>query len=265
MSTILKALEKNKHHPQTLLIDKSTDRSWKLLAAAALLVIALLLVLVLYLLFKPAERVIANANNVAMAASPIQTASVKVEPVILQQPQVKRAREAIHSVSEIDFKTKPLPKLQQKSLVASTQTFISAEKNTRNEKSEVATIKTAEVENSLALADVPSDLQQRFALAVELEQGQQSIPNQVVNDQPVVESDISQMPAQFQYQVPVMSYDSHVYSTKANDRWIRINGVDMRVGDYVGAIELVDIMPQQSVFRLGKQRFTLESLKDWKG
>ena len=265
MSTILKALEKNKHHPQTLLIDKSTDKNWKLIVAAALLVIALLLVLVLYLLFKPLERVIENANNVTMTATSTQAASVQVAPVILQQPQAKQVKEPVNTVSEIDFKTKPLPKLQEKVPVTSTQTFISAEKNTENEKLELVTPISDEVENSLALADVPSDLQQRFALAVELEQGQQSIPNQVANDQPVVESDISQMSAQFQYQVPVMSYDSHVYSTKANDRWIRINGVDMRVGDYVGAVELVEIMPQQSVFRLGKQRFTLESLKDWKG
>lgn len=265
MSTILKALEKNKHHPQTLLIDKSADRSWKLVAAAALLVIVLLLVLVLYLLFKPVERVIANANNVTISASPIQTASVKVEPVLLQQPQIKPAREAINNVSEIDFKTKPLPKLQKKSLVVITQAPTSEEKNTLNDRLEATTIKNDEVENSLTLADVPSDLQQRFALAVELEQGQQSVPKQAVNDQTVVESDISQMPAQFQYQVPVMSYDSHVYSTNANDRWIRINGMDMRVGDHVGVVELVEIMPQQSVFRLGQQRFTLESLKDWKG
>ena len=264
MSTILKALEKNKHHPQTLLIDKSTDKNWKLIVAAALLVIALLLVLVLYLLFKPLERVIENANNVTMTATSTQAASVQVAPVILQQPQTKQVKEPVNTVSEIDFKTKPLPKLQKKVPVTSTQTFISAEKNTQNEKLELVAT-SDEVANSLALADVPSDLQQRFALAVELEQGQQSIPNQVANDQPVVESDISQMSAQFQYQVPVMSYDSHVYSTKANDRWIRINGVDMRVGDYVGAVELVEIMPQQSVFRLGKQRFTLESLKDWKG
>ena len=263
MSTILKALEKNKHHPQTLLIDKSADKNWKLVVAAALLIIVLLLVLVLYLLFKPVESVTANTNRVTITASPTQTASVQVAPVILQQP--KWIREPIHEVSEIDFKTKPLPKLQKKSLVTSTQTFISAEKNTQNDKLELTTTKSDEVENSLALADVPSDLQQRFALAVELEQGQQSVPSQVVNDQPVVESDITKMPAQFQYQVPVMSYDSHVYSTKASDRWIRINGVDMRVGDYVGAVELVEIMPQQSVFRLGKQRFTLESLKDWKG
>lgn len=264
MSTILKALEKNKHHPQTLLIDKSTDKNWKLVVAAALLVIALLLGLVLYLLFKPLERVIENANNVTMTATSTQAASVQVAPVILQQPQAKQVKEPVNTVSEIDFKTKPLPKLQKKVPVTSTETFISAEKNTQNEKLELAAT-SDDVTNSLALADVPSDLQQRFALAVELEQGQQSIPNQVANDQPVVESDISQMSAQFQYQVPVMSYDSHVYSTKANDRWIRINGVDMRVGDYVGAVELVEIMPQQSVFRLGKQRFTLESLKDWKG
>jgi len=264
MSTILKALEKNKHHPQTLLIDKSTDKNWKLVVAAALLVIALLLVLVLYLLFKPLERVIENANNVTMTTTPTQAASIQVAPVILQQPQTKQVKESVNTVSEIDFKTKPLPKLQKKVPVTSTQTFISAEKNTQNEKLELVTT-SDEVANSLALADVPSDLLQRFALAVELEQGQQSIPNQVANDQPAVESDISQMPAQFQYQVPVMSYDSHVYSTKANDRWIRINGVDMRVGDSVGAVELLEIMPQQSVFRLGKQRFTLESLKDWKG
>jgi len=58
-----------------------------------------------------------------------------------------------------------------------------------------------------------------------------------------------------------------MYSTVAADRWIRINGETLKEGDFDsrGEVELVEILPNQSVFRFGTQSFTLESLMDWQG
>tara|TARA_R110001583_G_scaffold6499_2_gene32840 strand:+ start:26858 stop:27628 length:771 start_codon:yes stop_codon:yes gene_type:complete len=256
MSTILKALEKSQHEPHVIVIDKSMDTRWKLLIAAALLVIAILLTAVVFLLFKPTEDKVSAVSIIAEPA-PLLPSVVVTKPISL--------------VSEVDFKTKPLPKTNI--LHETQQKWVSAEKSIVNNTSEntseneiIANSNTNnEVVNSTDLDDVSSDLQRRFELAVELEQGEYSERSEVINEQPLVASDISTMPAKFQYQVPVMRYDSHMYSSEAKDRWIRINGIDLRTGEYIGAVELVDILPQKSVFRLGKQSFTLESLQDWKG
>lgn len=252
MSTILKALEKNKHQSQTVIIDKSIGTSWKLMIVAALLIITALLAVVVFLLFKPAQVEITAAYSVTES-----------EPLIQENP--------VNLVSEINFTTIPLPKakISQETLQETPQKGGGAEKTiiTKAPKNTTAisNVKVNNaIENSIELDDVSSDLQRRFALAVELEGGH-SKENELPREEVLVTSDISTMPARFQYQVPVMSYDSHMYSSEAQDRWIRINGVDLRVGDHIGEVELIDILPQQSVFRMGKQSFTLESLKDWKG
>lgn len=254
MSTILKALEKNKHQSQTVIIDKSIDTSWKLMMIAALLVITTLLAVVVFLLFKPAQVEMTAASSV-----------VEPEPLIKEKPLVKQ--QPVNLVSEVDFKTIPLPKA--KTLQKTSAEWISAEKTIITKEPEttaaISNVKVNnKVENSIELDQVSSDLQRRFALAVELEGGPSKV-DELPREEALERSDISTMPARFQYQVPVMSYDSHMYSSEAQDRWIRINGVDLSVGDHIGEVELIDILPQQSVFRMGKQSFTLESLNDWKG
>ena len=268
MSTILKALEKNRQQNQAIIIDKSVGMTWRLMMAGALLLIIILLAIVAFLLFKPTVEA--------------------TKPIPLPIPYVPSVAELIHAspepinpyhdnlVSEVDFKTQPLPTVSNQIEMEWTPA-VKANVETTKEKiaeeteqiviggptSKKLTPSNLEA-NNISLDDVPEDLQQRFALAVE-EESNSTFTEYVDEDEELVTSDISSMPARFQYRVPEMRYDSHVYSTEAKDRWIRINGVDLRVGERLGEIELVDILPQQSIFRLGKQSFTLESLQDWKG
>jgi len=260
MSTILKALEKNKRQTPSF-IDKSSDNRWKLVAVIALVTIAILFSIVIYLLVKPTPKTVLEVP-------------VKPIPIIEALPEVESnaPSEAPESlVGVVHFDTAPLTL----ALENEAPKWIKADLNEVKKptsKSSVATQKTnnessTPINEDVSVDDISAELRQRFALAVELEQGKKSsFDLQPVEEGPVlVASDISSMPAKFQYQVPVMRYDSHVYSTIEKDRWIRINGVDLRVGDRIGDIELLDILPQQSVFRLGKQSFTLESLEDWEG
>jgi len=266
MSTILKALEKNKEQNQAIIVDKSVDMTWKLMMIAALLVIVILLVIVVFLLFKPTVETVKPRPYVPSVAELIHAAPEKQNPYYDSL------------VSDVDFNTEPLPTVSKKVEMEWTPA-VQANVNTvkdpvvKSEETEQlvidssvpkAPLSTKQQANHISLDDVPEDLQQRFALAVE-EESNTTFTEYVDKDEELVTSDIASMPARFQYRVPVMRYDSHVYSTQAKDRWIRINGVDLRVGDYLGDIELVDILPHQSIFRLDNQSFTLESLKDWKG
>jgi len=261
MSTILKALDKNKHPQQAVVIEQSTDTRWKLIMAAALLIIVLLLGVVAFLLHKATteQKTIIDTISVTEEQQSI-IEKVIVHPVSL--------------VSDITFDTEPLPlALITQDPLQPPQQWISSEKPQQNQFKQTEVVSGPltvgdEAKQQLAdngeFDDVSEELQRRFALAVEQESNTGS--NDYVNNEPeFVAADITSLPATFQFQVPVMRYDSHMYSTDSKDRWIRINGVDLRVGEHIGEVELVDILPQQSVFRLGKQSFTLESLKDWKG
>jgi len=257
MSTILKALEKSKQQNQAIIIDKSVGMTWKLMMAAALLLIIILLAIVAFLLFKPTVEATKPIPYVPSVAELIHASPEPINPY------------HDNLVSEVDFKTQPLPAVSNQLEMEWTP----AEKaNVERSKEQIVIggpaskkLTPSNLEaNNISLDDVPEDLQQRFALAVE-EESNSTFAEYVDEDEELVTSDISSMPARFQYRVPEMRYDSHVYSTEAKDRWIRINGVDLRVGERLGEIELVDILPQQSIFRLGKQSFTLESLQDWKG
>ena len=263
MSTILKALEKNKEKNQAIIIDKSVDSTWKLMMAAALLVIVILLAIVVFLLFKPTVETVKPIPYVPSVAELIHAAPEKQNPYYDSL------------VSDVDFNTKPLPTVLKKVEMEWTPAVKATVKNSVAKSAESdqliidgsvpkRSISSQKDTNHISLDDVPDDLQQRFALAVE-EEKNTTFTEYVDKDEELVTSDIASMPARFQYRVPVMHYDSHVYSTEAKDRWIRINGVDLRVGESLGEIELVDILPHQSIFRLGKQSFTLESLQDWKG
>jgi general secretion pathway protein B len=263
MSTILKALDKNKHSQQVMMTEQKNETTWKWIMAAALLLIVLLLSVVAILLFKSTT----TAN---------QTTVIDEVNLTAQQQSIieKEIVSPVSLVSDVTFETEPLPlELITQAPQEPEQQWISAEKSPQNqfaqteEVSEPVTVDDgAEIKlaDNFAINDVSDELQRRFALAVEQESDRGN--NDYTNDQPqLVAADIESLPATFQFKVPVMSYDSHMYSTDSKDRWIRINGVDLRVGEYIGDIELVDILPQQSVFRLGKQSFTLQSLKDWKG
>ncbi|WP_413692030.1 general secretion pathway protein GspB [Psychromonas sp. KJ10-2] len=277
MSTILKALEKSQSQqamPPTVPVASS---GWKVMMVSVLLLIAILLGVVIFLLLRPAPQV---------TKEPVLAIKTQLAPVVeVQQQEVIDTlpiAEPVSRVSEVQFKTIPLPIRQAPApswdsvdpvAVTSEQASdlpeqIAETGVTAQDKLDAINEKQQQEEllSDIDLDSVPESLKQRFALAVEEEKnGVLSDKSIQAQPQQVVASDIREMPSSFQRKVPNMRYDSHVYSTNEADSWIRINGVDMRIGDVLGDIELVDILAQQSVFRLGGQSFTLESLQDWNG
>lgn len=286
MSTILKALDKRKRSSQVVVVNNASDFFWKAIILLALLVCG-------FMLFKlPMMQPYYSPGVVKQPATEVVSPtlpSIETSPVVNDNDLYE---EKYSQVSEMEFETKPLP------LIASKQLVISGEKMPPNARlnnedspltvhhepplntvshnavvsepiSETAVGMTDKVLanelEDISLEGVSEDLQARFARAIAFEDANSGGIEDDFKPQPVAASDISSMPMKFQFQVPLMSYDSHVYSSKEEERWIRINGVDLRVGERIENIELVDILPHQSVFRLGMQSFTLESLRDWKG
>ncbi|WP_019613564.1 general secretion pathway protein GspB [Psychromonas ossibalaenae] len=271
MSTILQALQKQQASQNTQIHDnmllENDNLKWKAALLTALLVIICLLGVLIYMQFHPFSGV--NSQQPVI----VQNNSVqKTEKVTAEQPVSRSEKPAVGTVEKLTFVTKPLPEVK---VQEPEQILVSAlpksKKQVTAEQKNSSNVAPAEpgsekIPQELDYSEVSDDLQKRFKLAV--------LESQAAAKSPAIEeeetgdgSDINQMGYAFQEKVPAMSYDFHVYSTIVEDRWIRINGEDLREGqfDAAGKIKLIEIQPQRSIFRIGRQSFSLESLTDWKG
>lgn len=99
--------------------------------------------------------------------------------------------------------------------------------------------------------------------------------NQAVNDSNVsydpdtgdnLSFAISDLPENLQRQIPEFTYESHIYSSKIEDRFITLNNQRYHEGDQpFGVLKVVKIEPNSTVFRIGNVAFSLSSLTDWPG
>ena len=119
-------------------------------------------------------------------------------------------------------------------------------------------------QGDLDYSTVSASLKERFELAL---LASENSPPPVQEAPPVDNRDLHEMSDSFQSLVPIINYEAHMYSSDLNERWIRINGERMVEGMQFKdtQLKLVEIEPNKSIFRLGRQSFTLESLTDWKG
>ena len=75
---------------------------------------------------------------------------------------------------------------------------------------------------------------------------------------------IAELPERLRTQVPNISYNSHVYSSKPENRSVRLNNRDLREGSWLSEnVEVLEIMQNEVIMRVGPQSFSLKALVDW--
>lgn len=280
MSTILQALQKQKLEQAGINstnteVAKPLDIKFKLaLFISSLIIISLLVIIIL--LLKPTSSV------ALLTESPVievveEVVVIKKAPVEQEEiPQTKVAS----NVQKVSFTLKALPEKSEKIAVIDEPKVIVLANLAEETEEKVIEIKTVkeikaveaeiEAEKEIDYSDVSNDLERRFAQAVLMSQEpvqEELTNNELQEDADDDGSNINQMSSGFQYQVRTMSYDAHMYSSAQDQRWIRINGevlVEGQFNDY-GDIQVVEIQPDRTIFRLGVQSFSLEALADWEG
>ncbi|MCG9726272.1 general secretion pathway protein GspB [Vibrio brasiliensis] len=79
-------------------------------------------------------------------------------------------------------------------------------------------------------------------------------------------SNLSHQPERWYGKLPAMNFQTHVYSSKANKRWVKINGVEYSEGDWISnSVELVAIEQQACLIRFEGELIEVPALYDWKG
>lgn len=75
---------------------------------------------------------------------------------------------------------------------------------------------------------------------------------------------LTQKPQAFQALVPSMNFNAHSYSSDASKRMIKVNGKELREGDWVdNSVQVRAILPAKVVLEMQGEQFTLPSLTDW--
>ena len=265
MSTILNALQKQTAKQPANLPYPHSNRYWKAVLSIALLIVAALLSTVIFLLLKPSMHTVpvSTRAQIVLPAAPVNAslAAVKHTPVPASDSGQDN-KPVAKLISRVSFATKRLPLPVNKLAGKAQESVLSTPEQQPVVLAEQK--KQHKVQPEIDYSNVSDELQQRFqdALLIREDQGQAFIESENSDG-----TDLYQMASGFQAQVPAISYDLHIYSSVAKERWIRINGEDLLEGqfDRSGEIQVVEILPDRTVFRLGSQSFSLQSLTDWRG
>nr|WP_281259838.1 general secretion pathway protein GspB [Vibrio albus] len=63
-----------------------------------------------------------------------------------------------------------------------------------------------------------------------------------------------------------MDLQTHMYSSSAEGRWVKINGQELHEGDWLDdQVQLLSISPRNIVVRFGGQQIEIPALYEWEG
>ena len=267
MSTILDALQKQTPNQSDGVTNRIRSSYWNMVLFISSLVIIALLVVLIYILLNSTSY--AQSGALVVANTPINT-------VVQKSPKVKVISKVVYLKNLRTIPENKIISQDPKATLVDQPAQVALSSNAVvNEEKKVNMIpkkplilsgeaKSLLTESQIDYSHVSDELKERFqyALLTNREEGKAIIASENSDG-----SDIHQMAASFQEKVPAFSYDFHVYSTLLEERWIRINGEDLREGqfDSSGKIEVVEIQPERTFFRYKGQSFSLQSLTNWNG
>jgi len=117
--------------------------------------------------------------------------------------------------------------------------------------------------DELANEHVSAELLAKFNRALTATSDTDSIPVKVIPES-YNAVPIADLPAHLRAQIPDISYSSHVYSSKAKNRSVRLNNRDLREGSWLSDdVEILEILQNEVIMRVGAQSFSLQALSDW--
>lgn len=75
---------------------------------------------------------------------------------------------------------------------------------------------------------------------------------------------INELNAQQQMSIPTLIYETHLYSSDDNQRWVKINGKTLQQQQWInGDIQVLEIQRSLLILQMGHIRFSVPALTDW--
>lgn len=134
----------------------------------------------------------------------------------------------------------------------------------------VESVKTESIKTEVAAKQPISDDGVSKELLAKFNQALLATENTVVAQPEDTESEnavaVYDLPARLLARVPHIRYSSHVYSSNSTNRSVRLNDRDLREGSWLTEdIEILEILQNEVIMRVGPQSFSLKALSDWTG
>ncbi|BBN80797.1 hypothetical protein PA25_07820 [Pseudoalteromonas sp. A25] len=114
-----------------------------------------------------------------------------------------------------------------------------------------------------ALAGVSDELKEAFAQAVAQTETQPTHHVTASSRDSARATPIELLPNALQNSLPPLRYQAHIYATDADKRWIKLNNRELYEGDSIGALQLVEITPEQALFNYDGYEFSMKAMQDW--
>jgi general secretion pathway protein B len=75
---------------------------------------------------------------------------------------------------------------------------------------------------------------------------------------------VDQLPPRLMTLLPTMSFAAHMFASNPSDRWVRVNGKEMRQGDWIDReVQIVEITQNHVIMNFKGQEFRMAALTDW--
>lgn len=71
--------------------------------------------------------------------------------------------------------------------------------------------------------------------------------------------------ARYRGRLPALNFQTHMYSSDVNRRWIKVNGQELKEGDRLNSIQLLAIEPQSVTIRFDNDIIDIPALYEWGG
>lgn len=75
---------------------------------------------------------------------------------------------------------------------------------------------------------------------------------------------VDQLPARVMTRLPSMSFSAHMYASNPNDRWVKLNGIEMGEGEWLDEKLFIErIEPQHVILVFEGHQFSMRALSEW--
>ena len=74
---------------------------------------------------------------------------------------------------------------------------------------------------------------------------------------------IENLPESFRARIPEMLYQAHVFASEPSRSWIKINNRELKVGDNINGVYIIEITAEQTLMQFEGVEFSLGSMEDW--
>lgn len=205
-----------------------------------------------YSLWIPTDSPVAQVNSV-----PENVTTAAVSQPEAEQDTVSTPPQNVAQMSVVQPQPQPQPQVSQQTPPPVTQNA------SLQEPEEEGVVLTQPGDTDVS--QVSPELLRRFNQAIESLDQQPDEPEP--NTQVSVRGDIQridQLPVRLMTTLPAMTFTAHMYASRPNDRWVRVNGVRLQEGDWIdNEVRILNIEAQRVILEYRDETFSMAALTDW--